>query len=574
MRYLLVSIFLSLAVASNTFQKNEKVQIIVNKIGPLENPTESYRYYDLAFCAPQDPIEYSQSIGEKLSGNRKMSSLYNVTFETPLKNQRLCEKELSVEDIQKFREAIQQNYMFEMFVEDFPVRDSIGLIKNNRTYLLTHHSFFIDFNKDLGKIIRAFVKIDDQDVGHMVDITDINKSIKVPFTYSVSWRQTNDTEALVFKGSRSFFIDEIHWFSFLNAFVLTSFMIIIVWMILQRVAKSESGAGADLESDRKDEDFNWKSIRVEVFRCPSHRYTLCAFVGSGTQLVLMILLLFLLGVIGMYYQHQGSIITAGILLYALTAVISGLVSARFYKYLGGTHWALNIILTASLFPACLFTVAMLLNNIAWAVNSTAALPFSSVMFVLFIWALVTLPLTVLGGITGRVRTDETLNDVGGKLPKIARPIPALPFYHKPWFTIIMAGLLPFSAMNVELYYAFSAIWGQQTYNMYGMIFMMFIMMLNMTACISITLTYFQLNALDYRWWWRSFFYGGSSGIFVFLYAIYFYLTKTQMYGFLQVTYFFGYSGLFALAVFLMMGSVGFLSSSAFVRHIYVRSKTD
>jgi len=28
-------------------------------------------------------------------------------------------------------------------------------------------------------------------------------------------------------------------------------MIIIVWMILQRVAKSESGAGADLESDRK-----------------------------------------------------------------------------------------------------------------------------------------------------------------------------------------------------------------------------------------------------------------------------------------------------------------------------------
>lgn len=111
--------------------------------------------------------------------------------------------------------------------------------------------------------------------------------------------------------------------------------------------------------------------------------------------------------------------------------------------MGGTHWALNIIVTACLFPAALFIVAMLLNNIAWAVNSTAALPFSSVIFVLFIWALVTLPLTVLGGITGRVRTDETLNDVGGKLPKIARPIPPLPFYHKPFFTILMAGLLPF-----------------------------------------------------------------------------------------------------------------------------------
>lgn len=43
----------------------------------------------------------------------------------------------------------------------------------------------------------------------------------------------------------------------------------------------------------------------------------------------------------------------------------------------------------------------------------------------------------------------------------------------------------------------------------------------------------------------------SSGIFVFLYAIYFYVTKTQMHGFLQVMYFFGYSGLFSLAVFLV-----------------------
>ena len=38
-----------------------------------------------------------------------------------------------------------------------------------------------------------------------------------------------------------------------------------------------------------------------------------------------------------------------------------------------------------------------------------------------------------------------------------------------------------SAMNVELYYAFSAIWGHKMYTMYGMVFMMFIMMLNMTG---------------------------------------------------------------------------------------------
>ncbi len=157
----------------------------------------------------------------------------------------------------------------------------------------------------------------------------------------------------------------------------------------------------------------------------------------------------------MYYQHKGSILTASVLLYSLTAgmmmltkspnnlVIAGLISARFYKYLGGTHWALNILCTAILFPGPLFLAAMLLNNIAWASNSTAALPFSSVIFVIIMWLIVTLPLSIIGGITGRMKMDETLVDVGDKLPKMARPIPNLPFYHSPFFTVFIAGLLPF-----------------------------------------------------------------------------------------------------------------------------------
>jgi len=43
MRYLLLAIFVALALSSDAFKKNDKVQIKVNKIGPLENPTESYR---------------------------------------------------------------------------------------------------------------------------------------------------------------------------------------------------------------------------------------------------------------------------------------------------------------------------------------------------------------------------------------------------------------------------------------------------------------------------------------------------------------------------------------------------
>lgn len=128
-------------------------------------------------------------------------------------------------------------------------------------------------------------------------------------------------------------------------------------------------------------------------------------------------------------------------------VIAGFISSRFFRYLGGISWHTNVIVTSILFPLPLFGVAMLLNNIAWASNSTAALPFSSVVFVIFMWGIVTLPLTLLGALTGKMRVDETLVDVGDKVPKIARPIPKLPFYHSPLFTVILAGLLPFRYFN-------------------------------------------------------------------------------------------------------------------------------
>mmetsp|Transcript_35407 Transcript_35407/g.31880 ORF Transcript_35407/g.31880 Transcript_35407/m.31880 type:complete len:279 (+) Transcript_35407:913-1749(+) len=275
---------------------------------------------------------------------------------------------------------------------------------------------------------------------------------------------------------------------------------------------------------------------------------------------------------GMYYQHKGSVYAAGVFLYALTSVVGGAISSRFYKYLGGTHWAVNILVTTMLFPLPLFIIAMTLNNIAWASDATSAFPFSAVFFIIFLWGVVTLPLTIIGGIAGRTRMDETLVDVGYRLPKMAKKVPELPLYLGVGFTAVIAGLLPFSATHVELYYIFSSFWGHKVYTMYGMLFMVFVMLLNMTACISIILTYFQLNALDYRWWWRSFLNGASSGVYAFIYAIYFFYQKTEMHGFLQTMYFFGYSFLFSAAVSIIFGGISFLASMAFVKHLYEKTK--
>ena len=65
-----------------------------------------------------------------------------------------------------------------------------------------------------------------------------------------------------------------------------------------------------------------------------------------------------------------------------------------------------------------------------------------------------------------------------------------------------------SAISVELYYIFATIWGREMYTLYGILFVVFGILLSVTACISVALTYFQLSNEDYRWWWRSIFSAG------------------------------------------------------------------
>ena len=77
--------------------------------------------------------------------------------------------------------------------------------------------------------------------------------------------------------------------------------------------------------------------------------------------------------------------SAGILLYALTSFISGFVSVHMFKKLGGHNWVWNVILTSSLFSVPFFVVWSFLNTVAWAYQSTQALPFTTIVFIIFIW---------------------------------------------------------------------------------------------------------------------------------------------------------------------------------------------
>lgn len=71
-----------------------------------------------------------------------------------------------------------------------------------------------------------------------------------------------------------------------------------------------------------------------------------------------------------------------------------------------------------------------------------------------------------------------------------------------------------------------------------------------------------------RRWWRSFLCGGSTGLFVYGYCFYYYFARSDMSGFMQTSFFFGYMLMVCFGFFLMLGTVGWRASLLFVRHIY------
>lgn len=121
-------------------------------------------------------------------------------------------------------------------------------------------------------------------------------------------------------------------------------------------------------------------IHGDVFRCPPYLSVFAAFMGSGAQIFTTILILLVSVVLGVFKAtRRGALLTACIVIYAVCGLFGGMVAGRLYKQLKGQNWVWNIILTACVFPVPLATVFSVVNSVAWSSNSTAALPFTTIV---------------------------------------------------------------------------------------------------------------------------------------------------------------------------------------------------
>jgi len=568
-------------VQATKYKPNDQVLVYVNKVGPYYNPHETYHYYQLPVCRPTKIEHKGLTLGEVLDGDRMALSQYNISFKVDVDNKQLCSLRLETTDVEQLRNAIEELYYYEFILDEIPVRGFVGQLEEGNFIPHTHKIFFwnhqlinIEYNED--QIIFANITTKEK---APVSLEEVSGVLEIPFTYSVKWHPTRTEYKDRGKKLRDsgFFPKtlEIHWLSIINSMVLVFLLLGFVIIILTRVLKKDF-ARYNLDDDDdvvEEEDNGWKIIHTDVFRFPPCKSLFCAILGVGTQFLTIASGILLMALLGMFNVHRhGSINSAAILLYAFTSCISGYVAANMYRKMGGEKWVWNINLTSALFAGPFFIIWSFVNTIAWAYGSTQALPWGTVVLLALLWAILGYPLTVVGGIVGKNWANGF--DAPCRTKNISREIPSVAWYRSATAHCIVGGFLPFSAISVELYYIFATLWGREQYTLYGILFVVYAILLSVTACISVALTYFQLSVENYNWWWRSIFSAGSTGVFVFLYALFYYFKRSNMSGTLQSVEFFGYTFLTCYIFFLMLGTVSFFASLKFIRYIYINIKMD
>ncbi|KAM5360739.1 hypothetical protein ACJZ2D_013548 [Fusarium nematophilum] len=603
----LASAFYLPGVAPTTYKEGDKVPLYVNSIKPLAAPQDarlhsvvSYDYYHPAFqfCKPENGPEYvSESLGSILFGDRIMTSPFELKMGVNESCKALCEATYQEKSISFVKSRIEQGYSLNWLVDGLPAGQlmqdqlsgttfySSGFMlghedegdENDNIYFNNHYDIFVEYHEVNGdaaqrRVVGVVVQPTSKDYGNEVDCGDSHKPIifgaeksqTVKFSYSVQWHKSDTAWATRWDKYLHVFDPKIHWFWLIDTAIIVVILVLTVMSILVRALKKDIArynrldqinlddfGGTSVIEDGVQEDSGWKLVHGDVFRGPPRPLLLSVLVGNGVQLFCMTGCTILFALLGFLSpSNRGSLGTIMILLYAVLGFVGGYTSARTYKAWQGENWKMNIALTPVLVPGIVFSCFFLLDLFLWAKQSSGAVPFTTMLVIIAIWFIISIPLSITGSWLG-FRAPQFEAPV--RTNQIPRQIPPVSTYLKPIPSMLIVGLLPFGAIFVELYFIMSSIWFSRIYYMFGFLFLCYGLMIVVCATVTILMVYFLLCSEDYNWQWRSFLAAGMSGGYIFLNCLLYLVTKVKLGGLAGIVLYIGYSALISFLFFILAG---------------------
>eukprot|EP00639_Heterosigma_akashiwo_P013900 CAMPEP_0206363132 /NCGR_PEP_ID=MMETSP0294-20121207/1405_1 /ASSEMBLY_ACC=CAM_ASM_000327 /TAXON_ID=39354 /ORGANISM="Heterosigma akashiwo, Strain CCMP2393" /LENGTH=521 /DNA_ID=CAMNT_0053808409 /DNA_START=198 /DNA_END=1761 /DNA_ORIENTATION=- len=497
---------------NHQYDVGEPVNIYVNKVGPYHNPQETYPFYKLPFCKPQLGLATNRkraSLGEILEGHELRHSGFFLAFAQDVEKTLVCSVTLDEKDRAAFAAAVRENYWYNMYLDDLPLWGMVGQGRTRAAAAaeFTHRKFTVAFNGP--RIVEVNLTSENPE--------PIKAGTTLDFSYSVHWSPTDQPFHSRFDRylDNDFFEHQIHWFSIFNSFMMVIFLCGLVFLILMRTLKNDFAKYASMDGemetgDSMGEDSGWKQVHGDVFRAPRHLALFAALVGTGWQLAALaagVVLFALAGPLhGDVYEERGEMMTACIVMYALSTVVAGYASGAYYKQHfatpkaeRGSQWQKAMLLTVALLPTALALAVSALNAVAAYYDTTNTIPFGVILKMFAIWVFVSFPLAVSGTMFGRHWGGRA--DFPCRVNTFPRPIPLGKWYTKPWVFIPLTGILPFGSIFIEMYFVFTSFWNYKFYYVYGFMLLVYMILAVVTMCTAVVATYFVLNAENYHWQW-------------------------------------------------------------------------
>ncbi|CAK8568547.1 unnamed protein product [Lathyrus sativus] len=609
-------------VAPQDFVKGEVLEVKVNKLTSIKTQLP-YSYYSLPYPAPKKIQDSAENLGEVLRGDRIENSLYVFKMREPQMCNIVGKVKLDAKNAKEFKEKINDEYRVNMILDNLPLvvpikrndQDStvyqlgfhVGLkgqysgSKEEKYFIHNHLAFTVKFHRDVqtesARIVGFEVKpfsvkheLDgkwdeqktrlttcDPHAKHTVmnnnSPQEVDENKEIIFTYDVDFLESDVKWASRWDAYLLMNDDQIHWFSIVNSLMIVLFLSGMVAMIMLRTLYRDIAKYNELETQEEaQEETGWKLVHGDVFRPPVSSDLLCVYVGTGVQFFGMILVTMIFAILGFLSpSNRGGLMTAMLLVWVFMGIFAGYSSTRLYKMFKGSEWKKIALKTATLFPAIVSVIFFILNALIWGQKSSGAVPFGTMFALIFLWFGISVPLVFVGSYIG-FRKPAIENPV--KTNKIPRQIPEQAWYMNPAFSVLIGGILPFGAVFIELFFILTSIWLNQFYYIFGFLFLVFIILVVTCAEITIVLCYFQLCSEDYLWWWRSYLTSGSSALYLFLYATFYFFTKLEITKLVSAIFYFGYMLIASYAFFVVTGTIGFYACFWFTRLIYSSVKID
>lgn len=609
----------------NEFQRGQEIPIWIDLVDSRKTQLP-FEYYDLPVCPAHMAINkftrHRKNLGERLGGHHVAKPApYNIYLRKDIRCNILCNVDFDEKKIHRLIRLIQRQYNVHLSLDGLPVymKDSeygvavrgypLGSklvdITGVTYYIHNHLRFVIGYNdKDSNNGIRIVdFRVKPVSIAHetsseipetctpestgLVNDLDTLLPLRLPidedylnvlYSYEVEWQRSEtrwaDRWDIYLLGRPD---DSLaHHMSIINSFMVVLFLAAVVAIILVKALRRDIALYNDISTNSiedDDEETGWKLVHGDVFRPPSFSpMALSIAVGTGCQIGAAVLITLVLGMTSFLNpMNKGQCLTYIVILYVLSGVVAGYFSARLYKFSGGKDWKANTLYTAVTFPGVCMSMFLILNFFLACVGAATTVSIWVILAVFFLWACVASPLVFIGSFWGfkcaRIQMPTRTN-------QIARIVPPQNWAFNSNIASLIVGGMPFSTVCIEVYFIMGAIWLHQHFYLMGYLLAAVILLGTTCALMSAVMCYIRLCAEDHRWWWKSFADGASSGVWLFLYSMWYLSTRLGLVGILPVIVYVTYMSMISIAFSLYCGAMGFLTSLWFTRTIYSAVKID